>query len=97
MEAAAQNLNPNTSRLQAFFEFFLIPLVVAGVIGAASSWGTIQLTQNSQASEIRQQGEKIGRLEKESVPRELFDERTKTILEKLERQGEMIEKIRDRK
>lgn len=59
--------------------FPILQFVGAGIIGLCATWTTIQLTQNSQAAEIRRNSEKIEKLEKESVSRELFDERTKNI------------------
>lgn len=57
----------------------ILQFIGAGIIGLCATWTTIQLTQNSQAAEIRRNAEKIERLEKDSVSRELFDERTKNI------------------
>ncbi|HEX8637363.1 MAG TPA: hypothetical protein VF692_04825 [Pyrinomonadaceae bacterium] len=57
----------------------ILQFVGAGIIGLCATWTTVQLTQNSQAAEIRRASERIEKLEKESVSRELFDERTKNI------------------
>lgn len=95
---AALNQNPQASRLKQFLEAFpLVQFVLAGVIGLAATWTTIQLTQNSQAAEIRRQGEKIERLEKEFVGREIFDERTLKIIDEQKEQRKLIEKLIERK
>lgn len=77
--------------------FPIIQFVIAGFIGLAATWTTIQLTQNSQAAEIRRNTEKIERLEKDSVSRELFDERTKTIIEKQKETNDLIKQILEKK
>lgn len=82
------------SGLKGWLEAFpILQFVGAGIIGLCATWMTIQLTQNSQAAEIRRNSERIDRLEKDSVSRELFDERTRTIRDEQLRQSQMIEKI----
>jgi hypothetical protein len=71
----------------------ILQFVGAGVIGLCATWTTIQLSQNSQAAEIRRASERVERLEKEFVSRELFDERTRAMREEQLRQSLMIEKI----
>lgn len=74
----------------------ILQFIGAGLIGLVATWTTIQLTQNSQASEIRRSAEKIEKLERESVAKDLFEERTKTIIEKQKEQSEMLQKIFDK-
>jgi hypothetical protein len=86
------------SKWQAFNEAFPVVQFIAGVIIAVcATWTTIQLTQNSQAAEIRRNGERIEKLEKESTPRELFDERTRTILENQRETKDLINKYLEKK
>jgi hypothetical protein len=86
------------SKWQSFSEAFPVVQFVGGVIIAVcATWTTIQLTQNSQAAEIRRNGERIEKLEKESTPRELFDERTRTILDKQKETNDLINKLLEKK
>jgi len=80
----------------------VLQFVGAGIIGLCATWTTIQLTQNSQAAEIRETRQKITTLEtqvdrrkeerdkqiddlrRSTVTREVFDERTNTILKQIE-------------
>lgn len=90
--------SPPKTRWTDFLSAFpILQFIGLGIITLAATWTTIQLTQNSQAAEIRRQGEKLERLEKDSVNRELFDERTLKIIEEQKRQGERLEKLLDRK
>lgn len=75
------------SRWQEFINNFPV-LHAAFVIAFAvvSTYATMQLTQTTQA-------EKIKKLEDSTVSKELFDERTKTILDRLEKQDEKLDKI----
>ena len=86
------------SKWKEFLDNFpIIQFVGAGLIGLVATWTTIQLTQNSQAAEIRRNHERIEKLEKESVTRELFDERTKTIIEKQKETNDLINKFLEKK
>jgi hypothetical protein len=86
------------SKWRAFNEAFpVFQFILAGAVGLVATYTTIQLTQNSQAAEIRRHDERIGRLEKEFTPRELFDERTRTILEKQKETNDLIQKILEKK
>ena len=82
----------------------ILQFVGAGVIGLCATWTTIQLTQNSQAAEIRETRNKVTALEasfdkqkqadekkfddlrKTIVTKEVFDERTNTILKQIDLQ-----------
>ncbi len=86
------------SKWKEFLDNFpIFQFVGAGIIGLCATWTTVQLTQNSQAAEMRRQGEKIDRLEKDSTPRELFDERTRTIIEKQKETNDLIQKLLEKK
>lgn len=79
------------SKLREVFESFPIyQTIFLAVFGIISAWVTVTMTQGYQA-------EKILKLEKESVSRELFDERTKAILDEQKRQRDLLEKILERK
>lgn len=85
---------PQKSKLRELLEAFpIIQFIGAGVIGLCATWTTIQLSDQSQAAEIRRNSEKIERLEKESVPREVFDERTKSMLDQLKDQSGKLDRI----
>ncbi len=98
-----QNLQPprRESKWREFLDNFpIIQFVLAGFIGLAATYTTIQLSQNTQAAEIRRASEKIEQLERDSkalLSRELFDERTKAIQAEQARQREMLEKLLERK
>ncbi len=94
----SKTLQTSRSKWQGLTEAFPLMQFIGGVIIAVcATWTTIQLTQNSQAAEIRRVSEKVERLEKDSTPRELFDERTKTILEKQKETYDLIQKILEKK
>jgi Flp pilus assembly protein TadB len=85
---------PPRSKWKSFLESFpIIQFVLAGAIGLVAAYTTLQLSQNIQASEIRRNSERIERLEKESVTREIFDERTKTILDRLDKQDSKLDRL----
>ena len=94
-EIASQS--PKSKFRELVDTFPIIQMVGAGLIGLVATWTTIQLTQNSQAAEIRRNTEEIERLKKESTPRELFDERTRTILENQKETKELINKFLEKK
>lgn len=97
-KAQTSQILTESPRTRRFFEAFpIIQSVAAGVIALAATWTTIQLTQNSQAAEIRRNTEEIERLKKESTPRELFDERTRTILENQKETKDLLNKLLERK
>ena len=101
MKASAlqnQMSEEKSSRMRALFDAFpIIQFIGAGIIGLAATWMTIQLTQNSQAAEIRHNTEKIAKLEKDAVSRELFDERTLRIIENQEKLDKRFDKLFDKK
>lgn len=61
----------------------IVQFVGAAVIGLSAAWTTVQVSAVSQAAENRRADERIRKLEAEAVPRELFDERTKMIIDEL--------------
>lgn len=93
--------NSNTEKKNAFQKFLeafpILQLVGAVIIGLAATWTTIRLTQSSQAAEIRRQSEKIERLEKDTVSRELFDERTLKIIDEQKEQRKLLERLLEKK
>jgi hypothetical protein len=92
------NTTSQKSKWQAFNDAFpILQFIGAGVIGLAATWTTIQLTQNSQAAEIRRNSERIEKLEKEQTPLILFEERTRTILENQKETKELIQKFLEKK
>ena len=98
METANITVNTTATRWKSFLESFpIIQFVLAGLIGLAATYTTLQLSQTSAAAEIRRNSERIEKLEKESVSREIFDERTKTILDRLEKQDQKLDKILEKK
>lgn len=94
-----ENLTPNSqakpkTAWREFLDAFpLVQMVGAGVIGLFATWTTIQLTQNSQAAEIRRNSEKIERLERDQTPRILFDERTQRILDEQIKLNSRLDKL----
>lgn len=88
---------PRSKWRELMDNFPFIQFVGAGLIGLVATWTTVQLTQNSQAAEIRRQGEKIERLETTAVSRELFDERTRSMIDEQKKQRELLERIFDKK
>ena len=75
------------SKLRLFLEGFPVAhLILVCVFSAGMSYATVWATQSFQA-------EKIDRLEKNSTPREIFDERTKTISDKLEKLDGKLDRI----
>ena len=77
--------------------FPIIQFVGAGLIGLVATWTTVQLTQNSQAAEIRRNKEEIEQLKKEQTPFILFDERTRTIIESQKQLNEKFDKLLEKK
>lgn len=105
--------SPEKSKLKIFWEAFpLLQFVGAGIIGLCATWTTIQLSQNSQAAEIRETRSKVTSLEnlldkqndahdkkfdelkKTMVTKDVFDERTNTILKNIDLQR--LERASDR-
>lgn len=79
------------SRLREFLETFpLIHIAFVILFSVITTYTTVQVTQGFQT-------EKIKKLEDSTVSRELFDERTTTILYRLEKQGEKLDKILENK
>lgn len=91
------------SKLKTVWEALpVLQFVGAGVIGLCAAWTAIQLTQNSQAAEIREtrnkvttletyfdkqnaaDGRQLDELKKTLVTKDVFDERTNTILKQIE-------------
>lgn len=95
----ALNLSPQRSKLQDLINGWpIIQFIGAGVIGLVATWTTLQLSQQSQAARLSAAETKIEKLEKDAVPRELFDERTNKIIDEQERQyGLLIKILEDRK
>lgn len=75
----------------------VIQLVGAGIISFFMAWTTIQVTQSSQAAEIKRNHERIEKLEKDSVSRELFDERTQRIIDEQKKLNSMFERSLEKK
>ena len=81
MDSAA---SPNRTRFQDVINGWpIIQFVGAAVIGLSAAWTTVQVSAVSQAAENRRADERIRKLETDAVPREIFDERTRTIIEEL--------------
>lgn len=88
MEAA---LTQPKSKIQAFITAFpLLHVLIVCVFSAGMSYATVWATAGFQA-------EKIEKLEKNSTPREIFDERTKTISDKLEKLDGKLDRILEKK
>lgn len=88
------NLTQTQSQTGAKWREFIdkFPVLHAGFVvffAVASTYATVQLTQAHQA-------EKIKKLEETTVSRELFDERTKAILDRLERQDAKLDRIMEK-
>lgn len=100
MESAqtTQALTESPGTMRRFFEAFpIFQFLFTVMVGLVVTWTTIQLTQNSQAGEIKRHGEKLEKLERESTPFILFDERTKTIIENQKETKDLIQKFLEKK
>lgn len=104
MENETSQNNDKSSFRRWFDALPFLQFVGAGVIGLCATWTTIQLTQNSQAAEIRETRTKVTALEtlidkqndthdkkfdelkKSMVTKDVFDERTNTILKQIDLQ-----------
>jgi hypothetical protein len=75
----------------------VVQFVAASILGLVGIYTTVQLTQSSQAAAIKTNADRIERLEKESVPKDLFDERTLRILEEQKKLNDRFDKFLERK
>lgn len=90
----ALNISPQRSKLQDLINGWpIIQFIGAGLIGLVATWTTLQLSQQSQAAKLSSAESRLERLEKDAVPRELFDERTNKIIAEQERQYSLLIKI----
>lgn len=86
------SVEPEKSKLRMFWDALpLLQWIGGGIVALCAAWTTIQLTQNSQAAELRETKNKVAALELQvnndvdrKVTREVFDERTNAILKQLE-------------
>ena len=79
------------------FVQYVLGVITAAIIGICATYTTIQITATAQTKDIQRHGEKIEKLEKDSVSKDLFDERTKTILDRLDKQDSKLDKLLEKK
>lgn len=89
------------SRWKEFSENFSIiqyalAVISAAIIGICATYTTIQITATAQTKDIERVSEKVGKLENDSVSKELFDERTKTMIDRLEKIDSKLDKLAEK-
>lgn len=88
------NFLPQKSKLRKWLEAAPVAQgIIAAVIAVVMTYTANQVAQANQNNRVTRAEEKIEQLEKNAVPRELFDERTQKIITEQERQYHLLIKL----